>query len=90
MCEICGKWSCPPQCPNYEVVSGGRCTVCGGRLYEGEICYEMNGKLYCSECVEGATLEELVRICESDDSEELLERMGLTRGAYGGGDSYGG
>lgn len=79
MCELCGKWACPPQCPSYDTARVARCVSCDAAFEEGEVYYEMDGKPYCVECVENATMEELVRICETDDFEELLGKLGLTR-----------
>ena len=88
MCEICGKWACPPNCPGYGEGESERCGICGERLHEGEVVYEMDGKPYCAMCVEGADLEELVRICESEDAEALLENLGIVRKAFAHGKEY--
>ncbi len=76
MCEICGREICPPRCPNYEESRVARCAGCGVRLLEGDGYYETNGKPYCEECINGASLEELVRICETE-TEEVLGELGL-------------
>lgn len=39
----------PPECnekPMYE------CCVCGSEIYEGDEYYEINGDIYCEECIE--------------------------------------
>ncbi len=81
MCDLCNGWVCPPQCPNFSENTAVRCRSCGTRLGEGEPYYRSNGKPYCASCVEAADIEDLVRICETE-TEELYEKLGLTRGAF--------
>ncbi len=55
------------------------CRSCGGRLNVGDGYYEKDGKPYCEDCVEAATLSDLVRICEAEEV-ELAEAIGLSHG----------
>ena len=37
MCDVCLRYKCPPQCPNYETPSSPiKCSVCGEYIYDGE------------------------------------------------------
>ena len=50
MCNICGRYKCPPECPNYEYHKVGICEQCGEELYEEyEIWTDDNGNKFCSE-----------------------------------------
>ena len=60
--------------------SAERCRCCGAMLMEGDGYYEKDGKPNCEDCLEGASLEDLVRISEID-AEALLSSIGL-RHAY--------
>ncbi len=81
MCDFCNKHTCPPGCPNYTESASARCRSCGCLLLEGDGYYRMNGSLYCEECVETATLEDLVRICDSEP-DELLSQLGMRHGFF--------
>lgn len=35
------------------------CALCGGELYRGEVCWRMNGRLLCQDCVVPWLLDEL-------------------------------
>ena len=56
-----------------------RCRSCGAWLSAGDGYYEKDGKPYCEDCVGGATLSDLVRICEAEE-DELTEAVGLRHG----------
>ena len=59
------------------------CHYCGKFLMDGEGYYQQNGKPYCEECVEGADLNDLIRICETN-SDELYRSVGLQHGFVAG------
>ena len=71
--------------PNSAIFEGSagdftvNCQYCGRILMGGEGYYQQNGKPYCEECVEGADLEDLIRICETD-TDELYRSVGLRHG----------
>lgn len=56
MCQICGKYLCPPACPSYRGRSAERgdkiceCSVCGAFLCEYDIVKYSYGKPYCRDC----------------------------------------
>ncbi len=52
------------------------CRCCGAPLSEGDGCYEKDGKPYCEDCLEAASLDDLVRISEVE-AEELLFSIGI-------------
>ena len=50
MCEICGRYKCPPRCPNYEYHKIGTCDKCGNDLYEEYVNWtDDDGNKFCSE-----------------------------------------
>ena len=57
-----------------------KCGYCGRILIGGEGYYQKDGKPYCEDCLEGASLADLVRISETE-VETLLSSIGL-RHAY--------
>lgn len=64
MCEICHKNPCDIRCPNAEMPPIVHyCKECGYPIYDGEEFYNINGKKYCSECMESfkkyAEMEEI-------------------------------
>lgn len=85
MCDFCNKRVCSSGCPKHTEPASARCRSCGSLLLEGDGYYSMNGLLYCEECVEAATLEELVQICDSEP-DELLCRLGMRHGFFDSGE----
>ena len=79
MCDICGRTFCPNGCPGKDLGrSPRRCNVCGVRLDDGDVFYEMYGNPYCEDCLERESVLSLVRICEAT-KQELLARLGFAR-----------
>ena len=72
MCLICGKYKCPPTCPEYEGESAergravGLCSVCGSVICEYDDMEFSYGKPYCIDCYnkesEGENMTEAVKI----------------------------
>lgn len=83
MCDICGRYFCPPSCPGndgYDLLRGaprGNCLFCGSELYAGDRVYERDGKVLCLECAENADLETVLEIGECKTSTELFEELGF-------------
>lgn len=56
MCQICGKYLCPPACPSYRGRSAERgykiceCSACGTFLCEYDTIKHSYGKPYCQDC----------------------------------------
>lgn len=58
MCEFCHSYPHLSRCPNapdppivYE------CSCCRGPIYEGEDCYDIDGVVWCEECILDARKE---------------------------------
>ena len=58
MCEICGKYVCPPACPSYmgkSCNSGGLwavCTRCSREIYRRDVLFRKSEMIFCRECYE--------------------------------------
>ena len=58
MCDVCGGYVCPPNCPNnngYSAERGraiGYCCICGEVIYICSDFYRVRGCFYCSDCYE--------------------------------------
>lgn len=63
MCDICHQFPCHPRCPNAtEPVPEFECTECGYGIFAGDKYLEINGNMYCMECLEEKTPEELLEL----------------------------
>lgn len=51
MCAECWRDPCHPRCPNAPEVVAAQCTVCGGDIYVGDTAYQIDGDLWCEECI---------------------------------------
>ena len=51
MCEICHRSPCLPRCPNAEEPVAAKCCNCGRDIYEGEDAFNINGDIYCEDCI---------------------------------------
>lgn len=51
MCEICEFTFCDFRCPNHQYFVVGSCELCGEEIIVGNTYYEINGTLYCEECI---------------------------------------
>ena len=58
MCEVCGKYICPQECPSYEgreINSGGLfavCERCSRRIYRQDLSFRKSEMIFCKECYE--------------------------------------
>ena len=75
MCKECGKYECPPACPNYLspfVAGGKRCAWCE-EFYEARELLYVGGKPYCAECISEMTVGEIIRISEIEDIKRFVD-----------------
>lgn len=53
MCDVCLKVTCPPSCPNSEPLKQvTKCDECGEPIYEGDLIWEIDGYVYCIDCID--------------------------------------
>lgn len=53
MCQECGFYECPANCPNApEPKVYGECENCGKEIVEGDECCEIGEHLFCLDCVD--------------------------------------
>ena len=58
MCDFCGGYVCPPNCPNYNGYSAehgrplGYCRICGDVIYADSDFYRVKKSFYCRDCGE--------------------------------------
>ena len=79
MCNDCKRMICPSNCPSFAEKEDGSviyCRICGERIFSENGFYQMNGFPYCTECLDFADSEMLVRICEMS-KRKWLEKMGF-------------
>ena len=62
--------------PAKQPFGGTRCRNCGAKLTQKTYFYVSHGKPYCPSCIEEATVEDLVRFCETM-WEDWVEEMGI-------------
>lgn len=75
MCKECGKYECPPACPNYISpceARGRRCEWCEEFYEKGELVY-IDGKPYCADCISEMTVGEIIRISEIKDIKQFAD-----------------
>ena len=75
MCKECGKYECPPACPNYissRELRGCRCEWCEEFYEKWELVY-IGGKPYCADCVSEMTVGEIIRISEIGDIKRFAD-----------------
>ena len=54
MCSICGSHICHPRCPNADEQKLEPifiCLKCEGKIYEGDAYHDLDGEIWCEECV---------------------------------------
>ena len=51
MCIICGQYSCPGGCPNFDSRPYYYCSACGQDIALGEDYFAVAGEVYCEECI---------------------------------------
>lgn len=54
VCNECHRPICPAQCPNYQPKVYGECFSCGSEIYDGDTAYNIDGTLYCEDCISNA------------------------------------
>lgn len=85
MCKECSCFPCLASCPNFSGVLAGRgasagtCSVCGFGIYSGETFYRKGSMLICSDCLRDMYVSSLARVCDVDDSGEILEFLGFEK-----------
>ena len=58
MCEFCHNFPHLPRCPNApEPLMVYKCSCCGEAIYEGDDCYDIDGDIWCEECILDARKE---------------------------------
>lgn len=75
MCSECGKFECPPACPNYispREQSGRRCAWCDD-FYDARDTVFICGKSYCVDCVSEMSVENILRISEIDNIRRFVD-----------------
>lgn len=52
MCDVCGRYICPSNCPNAaDPPKFGECVACGAEINEGDDYYDINDELWCEDCI---------------------------------------
>ena len=51
MCDICWQTPCHNRCPNTDVHYVCKCVNCGNEIYDGDVCYDINGEIWCEDCI---------------------------------------
>lgn len=52
MCDICRNYTCPGSCPNAPAPDEfGRCLHCGQVIYDGDDYYDIDGEIWCEDCI---------------------------------------
>ena len=88
MCRICGKYKCPPSCPEYEGESAERgkrvgvCHICGVGLCEYDDIVYSYGKPYCMACYKDRERgeSEMIEAIKMDERERLRRADEYLRG----------
>ena len=81
ICKICGQYSCPSSCPEFDgYVPGlgnadGECEICGARVYSGDGHFVSNGKIICGDCAEELVSDELLELLGLADLKEFFELL---------------
>jgi hypothetical protein len=53
MCDICLSTPCLPQCPNApDPPMVYKCINCGEKILEGDGYYDIDGEIWCEDCIE--------------------------------------
>ncbi len=79
MCRECKNMVHPPLSqfdPSRQPFGGTRCRNCGADLTKRDCFYLSHGKPYCPDCIEDASVDDLVRFCETT-WDEWLSEMGI-------------
>ncbi len=58
MCAECRQTPCHPSCPNSEPSAMiAKCYLCGERIFEGDIYYQLDDMEFCVECISDSRRE---------------------------------
>ena len=61
---------------NYEQESNFRiCSSCRSRIYKDHMI--LSDEVYCPDCVERLTIDDIIRLCEFSDVHQLLCELGF-------------
>lgn len=53
MCDVCRQHPCDSRCPNApEPPLFGRCVNCGYKIYDGNEYYDIDGDIWCEDCID--------------------------------------
>lgn len=84
MCDICGRYYCPGECPgdNGELAERGlsvaECAVCGRNLYSRERVFCRAENAVCRECAALVETDVLLDLTGCGDTQALLEELGFS------------
>lgn len=57
MCNECRQHPCHSSCPNAPSSSVVyHCEGCDADIFDGDDCWNINGDVYCEECIDGARM----------------------------------
>ena len=81
ICKICGQYTCPSSCPEFDgyIVgigsASGECEICGARIYEGDEYFRKNGKALCEDCAEELISQELLDFLGCADIKDFFDML---------------
>ena len=90
MCPECHRMICECFCPAYSGRSaeGGRavlyCRLCEAPIWQGDKYYSIGVRQFCRDCLEEASMEDLLGAFKLQSPEEVLNVLGaVSRVAFG-------
>lgn len=81
ICKICGQYSCPSSCPEFNgFVAGlgtsiGECEICSARVYDDDGHFVKNGKILCQDCAEELISPELLEFLDCADIKDFFDML---------------
>ena len=81
ICKICGQYSCPSSCPEFDgFVEGlgnalGECEICSSRCYTDDGHFCKDDKYLCVECAEILISPELLQYLDCVDIKEFFDML---------------
>lgn len=71
MCDICLHSPCLPGCPNEVIPTYRTCKRCGDDLPIGLRIVDIGGDIYCEDCINDMSVEELLALfdCRFEENE---------------------
>ena len=51
MCSVCGHYTCTAGCPENSASAVYICDSCSSEIYSGEDYYNLDGSIYCEDCI---------------------------------------